>query len=331
MKGPSKGDPFQGCPEFERPILELDLKIKEFEALGESTQTDFSQETRSLCHLRDKLVEKIYLKLSPWDRVKLARHPERPMTSHYIDLIFNDFIELFGDRLFADDRAIVTGFAMLGDERVLLVGHRKGKTTEARIGCNWGCAHPEGYRKALLKMKLAEKFGIPVVTLINTPGAYPGIGAEERGQAGAIAKNILEMSRLKVPIVSVVIGEGGSGGALGIGVCDYLFILQYSYYSVISPEGCAAILWKNGEKAPEAASALKLTPEFLSEVKIVDEVIPEPLGGAHRDPNTMAFRLRDAILSRLKSLKELSAEDLLEKRYKKYRCIGNPPVDVDPS
>ncbi len=324
MPGSSRGDPFQGCPEFERPIIELDQKIKDLERLGETTQTDFSQEVRSLRDLRDKMVQKIYVNLDPWDRVKLARHPMRPITSDYIDLIFNDFIELFGDRLYSDDRAVVTGLAMLGDEKVMLVGHRKGKNTEDRIGCNWGCAHPEGYRKALLKMKMAEKFNIPVVTLINTPGAYPGIGAEERGQAGAIAKNILEMSRLRVPVVSVVIGEGGSGGALGIGVCDYLFMLEYSYYSVISPEGCAAILWKDGSKAPEAASALKLTAEHLKKLELVDEVIPEPLGGAHRDPNAMAFVMRDRILKKLKDLRKLTVDDLLEQRYKKYRSIGNP-------
>ena len=329
MPGSSQGDPFQGCPEFERPIFELDQKIKDLERLGESTQTDFSQEVRSLRNLRDKMVQKIYVNLDAWDRVKLARHPMRPITSDYIDLIFNNFIELFGDRLYSDDRAVVTGLAMLGDEKVMLIGHRKGKTTEDRIGCNWGCAHPEGYRKALLKMKMAEKFNIPVVTLINTPGAYPGIGAEERGQAGAIAKNILEMSRLKVPIVSIVIGEGGSGGALGIGVCDHLIMLEYSYYSVISPEGCAAILWKDGSKAPEAASALKLTSEHLKKLDLVDEVIPEPLGGAHRDPNAMAFVMRDRILKKLKELKKLSVDELLDQRYKKYRSIGNMSTPVE--
>ncbi len=320
-----KGDPYQGCPEFERPIIELDAKVTDLERLGETTQTDFSEEIKSLNDLRDKLVRKIYSTLSPWDRVKLARHPLRPLTTHYIEMIFNDFFELHGDRSFADDRAIVTGLAMLGNEKVMLIGHRKGKTTEARIACNWGCAHPEGYRKALLKMKLAEKFGIPIVTLINTPGAYPGIGAEERGQAGAIAKNILEMSRLRVPVISVVIGEGGSGGALGIGVCDHLFILEYSYYSVISPEGCAAILWKDGAMAPQAASALKLTADYLKDLDLVDEIIPEPLGGAHRDPNGMAFVLRDRVLREIRTLKKLSTDELLERRYKKYRSIGNPP------
>ncbi len=325
MANSSQSDPFHGCPEFERPILELDLKITDLKRLGETTGTDFNQEIESLKSLRDRMVEKIYSKLEPWDRVKLARHSQRPLTSDYIDLLFENFIELHGDRVFSDDRAIVTGFGMFGDEKVLVVGHRKGRTTAARLGCNWGCAHPEGYRKALLKMKLAEKFDIPIITMINTPGAYPGIGAEERGQAGAIAKNILEMSRLKVPVISIVIGEGGSGGALGIGVCDYLFILEYAYYSVISPEGCAAILWKDGSKAADAARALKLTADYLYDLKLVDEIIPEPLGGAHRDPTKMAFVMRDKVLRKLKELKRLPKEKLLEQRYRKYREIGNPP------
>ncbi len=327
MADPSKIDP-KSCPEFERPILELEAKIADLESLAESTKSDFSRELVSLRDLRDKMVHKIYTALDSWDRVKLARHPARPLTSDYIDLIFENFVELHGDRLFADDYAMVTGFATLGGRRVFLVGHRKGRTTEARLRCNWGCAHPEGYRKALLKMKLAEKFHAPIVTLINTPGAYPGIGAEERGQAGAIAKNILEMSRLKVPIISVVIGEGGSGGALGIGVCDVLLMLEYSYYSVISPEGCAAILWKNGEMAPQAAEALKLTAKDLYKLKLVDEIVKEPLGGAHRDPSKMAFILRDRILKHLKQFEKLSLDDLLERRYKKYRQIGNLPPNV---
>lgn len=323
MAGKPKIDPLKNCPEFERPILELELKITDLENLAETTNTDFSRELASLGDLRDKMVQKIYSSLGPWDRVKLARHPLRPLTTDYIKLIFEDFLELKGDRLFADDPAIVTGFAYLGGKRIFLVGHRKGKTTEARVRCNWGCAHPEGYRKALQKMKLAEKFKLPIVTIINTPGAYPGIGAEERGQAGAIAKNILEMSRLKVPVVSVVIGEGGSGGALGIGVCDVLLILEYSYYSVISPEGCAAILWKNGEMAPQAAEALKLTATDLYDLNLVDEIIREPLGGAHRDPSKMAFVLRDNILKHLRRLEKMSLDELMEARYKKYREIGN--------
>ncbi|MHC4943425.1 MAG: acetyl-CoA carboxylase carboxyltransferase subunit alpha [Planctomycetota bacterium] len=326
MASKSQMDPLKNCPDFEKPILELEMKITDLEHLAESTNTDFSRELSSLRDLRDKMVHKIYNNLSAWDRVKLARHPLRPLTTDYINLIFEDFIELKGDRLFSDDPAIVTGFAHLGGRRIFLVGHRKGKTTEDRMRCNWGCAHPEGYRKALLKMKLAEKFGLPIVTVINTSGAYPGIGAEERGQAGAIAKNILEMSRLRVPIVSVVIGEGGSGGALGIGVCDRLLMLEYSYYSVISPEGCAAILWKNGEMAPQAAAALKLTATDLYDLSIVDEIVEEPLGGAHRDPMKMAFVLRDHILKHVKKLSTMSIDDLLLARYEKYRQIGNLPV-----
>jgi acetyl-CoA carboxylase carboxyl transferase subunit alpha len=323
MADKTKTDLLKNCPDFERPILELEIKITDLEHLAESTNTDFSRELASLRDLRDKMVQKIYENLSPWDRVKLARHPLRPMTTDYINLIFENFMELKGDRLFADDPAILTGFAYLGGKRVMLIGHRKGKTTEDRMRCNWGCAHPEGYRKALQKMKLAEKFGIPIVTSINTPGAYPGIGAEERGQAGAIAKNILEMSRLRVPVVSVVIGEGGSGGALGIGVCDALLILEYAYYSVISPEGCAAILWKNGEMAPKAAAALKLTATDLYKLNLVDEIVKEPLGGAHRDPAKMAFVLRDHILKHLTRLESLSVDELLAARYEKYRRIGN--------
>jgi len=323
MANNSKIDPFKNCPDFEKPILELELKITDLENLAESTGSDFTRELASLRDLREKMVRKIFAGLGAWDRVKLARHAQRPMTTDYINLIFENFIELHGDRCYSDDRAIVTGFATLGGNRVFLVGHRKGKTTEARVACNWGCAHPEGYRKALQKMKLAEKFNLPIVTIINTPGAYPGIGAEERGQAGAIAKNILEMSRMKVPIISVVIGEGGSGGALGIGVCDKLLIMEYSYYSVISPEGCAAILWKNGEMAPQAADALKLTATDLHELNLVDEIIGDPLGGAHRDPSKMAFVLRDSILKHLKMLNKLSIEELLNNRYEKYRHIGN--------
>jgi len=320
----------KSCPDFERPILELEIKIADLENLAESTDTDFSRELTSLRDLRDKMVQKIYSGLGPWELVKLARHPLRPLTTDYINLIFENFIELKGDRLYADDPAIVTGFANLGGKRVFLIGHRKGKTTETRMKCNWGCAHPEGYRKALQKMKLAEKFNIPVVTIINTPGAYPGIGAEERGQAGAIAKNILEMSRLKVPIISVVIGEGGSGGALGIAVCDALLMLEYSYYSVISPEGCAAILWKNGEMAEKAATALKLTAQDLYDLKLIDEIIKEPLGGAHCDPSKMAFVLRDRLLRQLRKLEKLSVDELLENRYAKYRTIGNLSANESP-
>ena len=319
----SRPDPTQTALDFERPIVELEQKISDLEELADQTHMDFSSEVRPLRELRDKLLRQIFGSLTPWQKVRLARHPLRPVTGDYLNLIFEDVIELHGDKTFADDRAIMAALARLGDERILLIAHRIGKTTEQRMAANWGCAHPEGYRKALQKMKLAEKFGLPVVTLINTKGAYPGIGAEERGQAAAIARNILEMSKLRVPVVSCVIGEGGSGGALGIGVCDRLLMLQYAYYSVISPEGCAAILWKDGDKAEQAATALKITSEDLKELGLVDEVVPEPVGGAHRDPFKTAISLRDHILKALKELKKKTVTELLDDRYQRYRWIGN--------
>lgn len=321
-----KPDPMQHVLDFERPIVELEQKILGLEELAEQTSMDLTAEVKPLRQLRDKLMKQIFASLTPWQRVRLARHPSRPMTSDYVNLIFEDVIELHGDRLFGDDRAIMTALATIGDERILLVAHRKGKTTEERLATNFGCAHPEGYRKALAKMRLAEKFGIPIVTLINTPGAYPGIGAEERGQAAAIAQNILEMSHFTVPIISCVIGEGGSGGALGIGVCDRLLVMEYAYYSVISPEGCAAILWKSGEKAEEAATALKLTAHDLKELNLVDEIVPEPIGGAHRDHARAAILLRDRILRNIKELKAIDGDELMTRRYARYRGIGNADV-----
>ncbi len=320
-----KPDPLASALDFERPIVELEQKIADLDELAESTHMDLTNEVRPLRELRDKLLKQIHSQLTPWQMVRLARHPLRPLTTDYTQLIFEDVVELYGDRLYGDDRAILTALARLGDERVMLIAHRKGKTTEERLATNWGCAHPEGYRKALAKMKLAEKFGVPIVTLINTPGAYPGIGAEERGQAAAIATNILEMSKLKVPVIACVIGEGGSGGALGIGVCDRLLMLEYAYYSVISPEGCAAILWKDGEKAEDAAKALKLTSRDLQELGLVDEVIPEPLGGAHRDPFRTAMALRDRILRHLKDLRRIPVDRLLDARFERYRWIGDGP------
>lgn len=318
-----KPDPMQNALDFERPIVELEQKIQGLEELAEQTNMDLTAEVKPLRDLRDKLMKQIFSSLTPWQMVRLARHPLRPLTTDYVHLMFEDVVELRGDRVYADDRAILTALARLGDERVMLVAHQKGRTTEERLATNFGCAHPEGYRKALAKMQLAEKFGLPIVTLINTPGAYPGIGAEERGQASAIARNILEMSKLKVPVISVVIGEGGSGGALGIGVCDRLLVMEYAYYSVISPEGCAAILWKSGEKAEEAATALKLTARDLEHLGLVDEVVPEPLGGAHRDHARAAILLRDRILRNLKEIKDLSVGDMIERRYERYRRIGN--------
>jgi acetyl-CoA carboxylase carboxyl transferase subunit alpha len=266
----------------------------------------------------------VYGQLSPWERVNVARHAERPLTSDYIQLMLDDFVELHGDRVFGDDRAIVTGLATMGATRFLLVGHRKGKTVKDRLACNFGCAHPEGYRKAMQKMRMAEKWGLPIVTFINTPGAYPGIGAEERGQASAIARNILEMFDLKVPVVCIVIGEGGSGGALGIGVGDRVGMLENSYYSVISPEGCAAILWKAGDKAPEAADSLKLTSKDLLRLGLVDKVIDEPLGGAHRDQKGAVDRVKAQILEWLGELAAIPVPQLLERRYEKFRRMGQP-------
>jgi len=308
---------------FERPIVELEVKIGELQNLSEQTGMNLNGE---LVPLQDKLARmtrEIYDDLSPYDVVQIARHPLRPQTSDYIAGMLDEYLELHGDRSFGDDRAITTGLARIGDRRFLLVGHRKGKETKENIACNWGCAHPEGYRKALQKMKLAAKFGLPVVTLINTPGAYPGVGAEERGQAWAIAENIMVMSRLSVPIICVVIGEGGSGGALGIGVGDRVLMLEYAYYSVISPEGCAAILWKNGERAADAATALRLTSKDLLKFKVVDEVVPEPLGGAHRSPDEMIETLKGTILAALEEFDGVPTDELLERRYQRLRALGD--------
>ncbi len=316
--------PNSNGPIFERPIAELENRVKELEALASSTRMDLSGEIKLL---RDRLQVKLqetYSQLTPWERVAVARHPERPSTTSYITQICDEFFELHGDGFFGDDRAIVTGLGRIGTQRLLIVGHRKGQTTRERIACNFGCAHPEGYRKALRKMKLAEKLGIPILCLINTPGAYPGIGAEERGQARAIAENIYEMFEIRVPIVCVVIGEGGSGGALGIGVGDKVAVLQHAYYSVISPEGCAAILWKSGERAPEAASALKLTAEDLIELGIIDEIIPEPLGGAHRNPAAMIATFKEKLLGYFQELSKVPIESLLDRRYQKFRNVGIP-------
>jgi len=254
--------------------------------------------------------------------VQLARHPNRPYTLDYINMLMSDFIELHGDRCFADDKAIITGLAKLDNEGIGVIGHQKGRDTKENLKRNFGCAHPEGYRKALRIMQLAEKFSLPIVIFIDTPGAYPGIGAEERGQAQAIALNLREMAQIAVPIIAIVIGEGGSGGALGIGVADRICVLENAYYSVISPEGCAAILWKNGSKAPEAAEALKLTAPDLLKMGLIDEIIPEPLGGAHRDPQKTAEAIGEAIKRNLQELSALSKENLLKSRYRKFRQIG---------
>jgi len=309
---------------FERPLTDLQTKIDELRKLNSGSHLELSSEIELLEDRLRRQTADVYAQLSPWERVNVARHADRPLTSDYVQLMLDDFVEIHGDRVFGDDRAIVTGLATMGAQRFLLVGHRKGKTVKDRLACNFGCAHPEGYRKAMQKMRLAEKWKLPIVTFINTPGAYPGIGAEERGQAAAIARNILEMFDLKVPVVCIVIGEGGSGGALGIGVGDRVGMLENSYYSVISPEGCAAILWKSGDKAPEAAEALKLTSKDLLRLGLVDKVIDEPLGGAHRDPKGAVERVRAQLVEWLTELAAIPVPELIEQRHRKFRRMGTP-------
>lgn len=311
-----------GCLEFEKPLAELESQISELRSLQASKGIDYAPEIRQL---RDNLVAltgKVYANLSPWETVQVSRHPRRPLFNDYLNLMVKDFCELHGDRTFGDDQAIVTGFGRIGREKVMIVGQHKGRGTQEKIACNFGMPHPEGYRKALLKMKIAEKYNLPIVTFIDTPGAYPGIEAEERGQAQAIAVNLMEMTRLRVPIICIVIGEGGSGGALGIGVGDRVVVLQYAYYSVISPEGCAAILWKDGAQAPAAAEALKLTSGELAQLGVIDSVIHEPLGGAHRNPHETAHNIEAYVVKALRDLKRTKTENLLENRYRKIRSIG---------
>jgi acetyl-CoA carboxylase carboxyl transferase subunit alpha len=283
-----------------------------------------SEEIRRMRRQLVSLKKKIYSDLTPWQTVQVARHSDRPHINDYIDLIFDDFTELHGDRAIGDDRALRTGFARLGDFRVMLLGHQKGRTLKENSECLYGCAHPEGYRKAMNKMRLAAKFHLPIISLIDTPGAYPGIGAEERGQAQLIAQNLLEMSRLPTPIICVVVGEGGSGGALGIGIGNRVSMLEHAYYSVISPEGCAGILWRvaNDETKPLAANALKLTAKDLARLGVIEDIIPEPLGGAHRDHREMANTLKSYLLRYLRELRALSIEELLEQRYQRFRRIG---------
>jgi acetyl-CoA carboxylase carboxyl transferase subunit alpha len=306
---------------FEQPIHEIEAQIRDLESI-DSTSADVREEVRELRRQLNEVIRSIYKDLDAWETVRVARHPERPMFTDYVETVFDEFVELHGDRFFGDDRALRTGFAKLDEFKVLLVGHHKGKTTKERTDCFFGCAHPEGYRKAIAKMRLAAKYGLPIITLIDTPGAYPGIGAEERGQAQVIAENMLEMSLLPTPIICVVIAEGGSGGALGIGVGDRVAVLEYAYYSVISPEGCAGILWKSHDFAPQAARALKLTSKHLLEFGVVDDVIEEPLGGAHRDPYQMAARLKMYLARTLRELQRLPVDQLLAKRYEKFRRMG---------
>ncbi len=308
--------------EFEKPISELEKQIDDLRKYQELKHIDVSSEIKRLEEKRDNLKESIYAQLNAWQKVQLARHPNRPYTLDYIQMLMSDFIELHGDRSFGDDLAMVCGFTKIDHEKIVVLGHQKGRDTKENLKRNFGCAHPEGYRKALRIMQLAEQFGLPIIVFIDTPGAYPGIGAEERGQSQAIALNLREMIGIKVPIIAIVIGEGGSGGALGVGIADRVCVLENAYYSVISPEGCAAILWKDASKAPEAAEALKLTAQDLLKMGIIDEVVPEPLGGAHSDPQKTGQNIKECILKNLKELKEQDIDTLLKSRYKKFRSLG---------
>ncbi|MBL6712508.1 MAG: acetyl-CoA carboxylase carboxyltransferase subunit alpha [Pirellulales bacterium] len=305
---------------LERPIYEIQDRIAELEAapVGSAEQEEIRKLRRELVEVQ----KEIFAGLDPWQTVEVARHPDRPKTSDYLSLVFDEFVELHGDKSFRDDPAMLTGFAKLDQHRVVVVGTQKGKTLEERQACHFGCAHPEGYRKAMGKMRMAAKYGLPVICLIDTPGAYPGLGAEERGQAQVIAESMFMMASLPIPIVCVVIGEGGSGGALGIGVGDRVAVLEHAYYSVISPEGCAGILWKSAEHKAAAATALRMRSADLRELGVVDAVIEEPAGGAHRDPRQMAIRLKTYLLKSLKELTTEQPDDLVAKRYEKFRRMG---------
>lgn len=312
---------------FEKPIYELEDQLEKLESQP-SPQPTTLDAIRNMRTEIQRMKRDVFDHIDAWETVKVARHPDRPQARDYIELMFDDFLELHGDRAFGDDRAIVTGFARLDGQKVMVVGQQKGKTLKERNECYYGCAHPEGYRKALLKMELAAKHGVPIICLIDTPGAYPGIGAEERGQAYTIAVNLREMSVLPTPILCVVIGEGGSGGALGIGIGDYVAMLQFGYYSVISPEGCAGILWKHVKYADKAARALKFTSKDLLGMGVIDEIVPEPLGGAHRDHRQIAATLKATFSKQLRTLQGMSTEALLEHRYQKFRKLGQ---FLDPS
>jgi acetyl-CoA carboxylase carboxyl transferase subunit alpha len=308
--------------DFEKPLQELERQIEDLQKLGEERQIDVSEEARLLQVRLNSLRSEIYHNLSPIQRVQVARHPRRPYTLDYLSTIFTDFIELHGDRLFRDDPAVVGGWARLAGTSVMVVGHQKGRDTKENLKRNFGMAHPEGYRKALRLMQLAAKFSAPVVTLIDTPGAYPGLGAEERGQSEALARNILEMAALPTPIVAVVIGEGGSGGALALGTADRILMFENSVYSVISPEGCAAILWKDASQRERAADALKLTANDLLKSKLVDEIIPEPVGGAHLDPDATGEALREALIRHVNELRKVRPEKLVRRRADKFAAMG---------
>jgi acetyl-CoA carboxylase carboxyl transferase subunit alpha len=308
--------------EFERPILELEVKIQELKQFAEAEKVDVSAEIARLERKVARLQEEVFANLTPWQRTQIARHPNRPYTMDYIRLMLADFVELHGDRAFSDDKAIVGGFARLEGMPLIVIGHQKGRDTKEKLSRNFAMANPEGYRKALRLMKLAEKFDKPVLTLEHTPAAYPGLRAEERGQAEAIARNLREMSELRVPIVVVITGEGGSGGALGIAVGDTVLMLEYAIYSVISPEGCASILWRDPAKAPEAAAAMGITAQTLMRLDVIDEIVPEPTGGAHRNHQEIATTLKGCLLKAFDRLRQLPLDALLDQRYRKFRRMG---------
>jgi len=308
--------------EFEQPIAELEAKIDELRYVGEDSEININEEVSRLKSKSESLTRSIFSKLSAWQIAQVARHPMRPYTADYLRQIVPDFQELHGDRMYADDPAIIGGIGRLDGRPVMFIGHQKGRDTKERVRRNYGMPKPEGYRKAQRLMKMAQKFSLPIVTFIDTPGAYPGLGAEERGQSEAIAYSLFLMAKLRTPIISVVIGEGGSGGALAIGVCDRLLMLQYGIYSVISPEGCASILWKSADKAEEAAEAMRITASSLSGFGLVDEVLPEPLGGAHRDPAATGEVIRNALIKHLADLDQLDDDQLVEKRQQRLTGFG---------
>ena len=308
--------------DFEQPIAELEAKIEELRLVGSDAEINIQDEIDKLTSKSQKLTESIFSKLTPWQISQLSRHPLRPYTQDYIDAVVDDFEELHGDRAYADDHAIIGGLGRIGDKSVVVIGHQKGRDTKEKIHRNFGMPRPEGYRKALRLMKMAERFSLPVITFIDTPGAYPGIGAEERGQSEAIARNLFEMAGLRTPIIATVIGEGGSGGALAIGVADRVMMMQYSTYSVISPEGCASILWKSAEKASIAAEAMSITSSDLKGHGLIDEIVPEPLGGAHRDPKAAARNLRASLLEAINSLGDVASDRLLDARYQRLMSYG---------
>lgn len=307
---------------FEKPVLDLENKLHELEAFSKEQDLDVSHEIERMKEKISATRTQIYHNLTSWQKVQVARHPDRPYTMDYINNMSTDFVEIHGDRIHKDDRALIGGFAKINGQKVMIIGSQKGRDTKSNLECNFGCAYPEGYRKALRLMRLAEKFNVPVVTLIDTPGAFPGLESEERHVAEAIAVNLREMFNIRVPIIVTIIGEGGSGGALGIGIGDRILILEHAYYSVISPEGCAAILFKDRAYADKSADALKITAQHLIENKLADEIVPEPAGGAHTDPKEMAKVLGEALIRNLAELKEIPEEKLLAERYDKFRAMG---------